>query len=354
MAAALTIGPATSQVTSVASYLRVSTLHQDEGNQAPEVEALIKARFPGAQLTAYREKKSAAKKRPVFEGLMRDAKAGRFQALVVWSIDRFGRSAHGDVADVLALDAAGVQVVSCREPWLDTRGPTRDLLLPIISWVAQQERERLRERIAAGLERVREAGGATKKPVFGLVNVRRSEADVAHVEVDKKARPTLVRMAHLFVAAGSFRGAAIRLNAEVKAGRAMPPSKKSGTWSHIGVRRMLTNEELRDHGVWSAALLAQVDRIPPGRNAPKAKGAATPKHLASSFVACGFCGGGLTATKGANGTASSYVCAKCNSRARGMPRHRLPLRGPRGRGAAARRPLRHHRKGPRAGPRHRP
>jgi hypothetical protein len=37
--------------------------------------------------------------------------------------------------DALALDSAGVQIVSVREPWLDTGGPVRNLLLAICSWV---------------------------------------------------------------------------------------------------------------------------------------------------------------------------------------------------------------------------
>ena len=73
--------------------------------------------------TAVSEKKSAGKKRPVFESALRDAKAGRFCVLVVWAIDRFGRSMTGNLNDLLALDAAGVQVVSCREPWLIMNGP---------------------------------------------------------------------------------------------------------------------------------------------------------------------------------------------------------------------------------------
>jgi DNA invertase Pin-like site-specific DNA recombinase len=66
---------------------------------------------------------------------------------------------------VLALDRAGVQLVSVREPWLDTGGPVRDLLLAIFSWVAEQERRRLAERTKAGLARVREHGSRSGRPV---------------------------------------------------------------------------------------------------------------------------------------------------------------------------------------------
>jgi DNA invertase Pin-like site-specific DNA recombinase len=94
--------------------------------------------------------------------MMAEAKRGRFDVLIVWSLDRFGRSLAGNVADVLAFDRAGVQLVSVREPWLDTGG--RDLLLAIFSWVAEQERRRLGERTKAGLARVREHGTRKRPP----------------------------------------------------------------------------------------------------------------------------------------------------------------------------------------------
>ena len=65
--------------------------------------------------------------------MMTDARRGAFNVLLVWSIDRFGRSMAGNVNDALALDDAGVKIASVREPWLDTGGPVRDLLLAIFS-----------------------------------------------------------------------------------------------------------------------------------------------------------------------------------------------------------------------------
>jgi DNA invertase Pin-like site-specific DNA recombinase len=147
-----------------ALYLRVSTDEQTAANQRPDVERLTASRGL-AIVETYEETASAAKKRPVFERMMADAKARRFDVLVVWALDRFGRSMAGNVADALALDKAGVKLISVREPWLDTGGPVRDLLLAIFSWVAQEERNRLIERTKAGLARVRERGSKSGKPI---------------------------------------------------------------------------------------------------------------------------------------------------------------------------------------------
>jgi putative DNA-invertase from lambdoid prophage Rac len=96
--------------------------------------------------------------------MLRAARQGAFEVLVIWALDRFGRSMVGNLTDVLELDRVGVQVVSVRESWLDTSGPTRNLLVAIFSWCAEQERLRLAERTRAGLLRARREGKRIGRP----------------------------------------------------------------------------------------------------------------------------------------------------------------------------------------------
>jgi hypothetical protein len=108
-------------------YLRVSKGERHTENQRPDVERVIATRR--LELVGeYEEKASAAKTRPVFDKMIRDAHRGAFDVLVVWSLDRFGRSMVGNLQAVLDLDRSGVQVVSVRETWLDTGSAVRPLL----------------------------------------------------------------------------------------------------------------------------------------------------------------------------------------------------------------------------------
>jgi putative DNA-invertase from lambdoid prophage Rac len=147
-----------------AIYLRVSTDGQTVENQRPELDQLARERKLTVMAT-YAEKASAARRRPEFDRMMTEARRGAFSVLLVWSLDRFGRSMAGNVSDALALDRAGVELISLREPWLDTGGPVRDLLLAIFSWVAEQEIRRLVERTNAGIERARLKGTKSGKPI---------------------------------------------------------------------------------------------------------------------------------------------------------------------------------------------
>jgi DNA invertase Pin-like site-specific DNA recombinase len=56
------------------------------------------------------------------------------------------------------LNSFGVKVKSIREPWLDPQSPTYDLLVPIFSWVAKAEAQRISERVRAGLARAKAMG----------------------------------------------------------------------------------------------------------------------------------------------------------------------------------------------------
>ena len=95
--------------------------------------------------------------RPAFDAMLKDAVRRRFDILLVWSIDRLGRSVL-HVANALAeLDAAGIRLY-CDQPGIDSSTPMGRAMIQMASIFGEQERAILRDRIMAGLERVRQAG----------------------------------------------------------------------------------------------------------------------------------------------------------------------------------------------------
>jgi DNA invertase Pin-like site-specific DNA recombinase len=145
-----------------AFYIRVSSDKQTVENQLADLRQLAAAR--GFEPVIYEEVESAAKARPVMDRMLADARAGKVRAILVWALDRLHRSMVGSIQTVLECDRIGVPVVSVREPWLDTSGPVRPLLVAIFGWVAEQERARLIERTKAGLERARRQGMRLGRP----------------------------------------------------------------------------------------------------------------------------------------------------------------------------------------------
>lgn len=147
-----------------AIYVRVSTDDQTVENQLPALAGLASTRK--LQVThTFEDVMSGAKfKRPGFDRMMAGARRGEFQYILVWAVDRLGRSMPKIIETVVELDRLGVSLVSYSEGWLDTSGPTRSLLLSIFAWVAEQERTRLIERTVAGLDRARAAGKRLGRP----------------------------------------------------------------------------------------------------------------------------------------------------------------------------------------------
>lgn len=97
--------------------------------------------------------------------MLADARSRKFDALVVWSVDRFSRGGAGSCFAALGqIDAAGVEFISVKENYLDTSGPFRDVLLAFAATVARMERDRLIERTKAGLARARAQGRVGGRP----------------------------------------------------------------------------------------------------------------------------------------------------------------------------------------------
>jgi DNA invertase Pin-like site-specific DNA recombinase len=151
-----------------AVYLRVSKRDQTLANQVPDLERLLVARDFAIAAT-YQDEESGAKRRPELERLIKDAHRHTFDVVVIWALDRLGRTMHETVARVLELERLGVAVVSAKETFLSQTDPhVRALLVSVFAWVADWERRRLIERTNAGIARARAEGKQLGRPSVSL------------------------------------------------------------------------------------------------------------------------------------------------------------------------------------------
>jgi DNA invertase Pin-like site-specific DNA recombinase len=148
-----------------ALYLRVSTRDgkQDPDNQRLQLHQLCKAQGweIGAEYTDHET--GSESERVEFRRMLQDASTRRWDMLIFWSLDRFTR--EGTLATLKyleLLESYGVRWRSFTEPWIDSAGPFRDVIISLLASLAKQERIRIRERVAAGLERYRQEYSAGK------------------------------------------------------------------------------------------------------------------------------------------------------------------------------------------------
>jgi len=96
--------------------------------------------------------------------LLDDASKRRLDLILVWRIDRAFRSVLDAATTLERLRSWGVGLRSYSEPWLDTTSPFGEALYYITAAYAQLEREILRERVRAGMERARKQGHKIGRP----------------------------------------------------------------------------------------------------------------------------------------------------------------------------------------------
>jgi len=105
----------------------------------------------------------ARERRPQLDRLMSDAHQRRFDAVLVWKLDRFGRSLKHLVNALAEFEALGIIFISLRDN-LDLSTPSGRLMFQIIGAMAEFERALIRERVKAGLFHARARGKRIGRP----------------------------------------------------------------------------------------------------------------------------------------------------------------------------------------------
>ena len=150
----------------IALYARVSTRN---GNQNPEVQLTELRQYAQARgwhvVGEFVDVGVSGSKdsRPQLDALMKLAKARKIDALVVWKLDRFGRSLKHLVTALDELEALGVAFISLRDS-IDLSTPQGKLMFAVIGAMAEFERGLIRERVMAGLAVARSKGRVGGRP----------------------------------------------------------------------------------------------------------------------------------------------------------------------------------------------
>ena len=179
-----------------ALYVRVSTKDkgQDPQNQLLQLQALADSKgWKVAQVYEDRESAGGGKVREAYNRMFADAaRPGRkWDLLLFWSLDRFSREGTYETLHRLKeLDRLGVKFLSLQEQYLDTLGPFREAVMGILAAVAAMERNRISERVKAGMARVKAEGKQ-----FGP---KLKDVDLSRLRGMRDKNYSLSMMAHAF------------------------------------------------------------------------------------------------------------------------------------------------------------
>ena len=172
----------------VGLYARVSTF--DQHTIPLQIRALLEyaARRGWTIAMQVKEVGSGAAQRELREKLLGAARRREIDVVLVWRLDRWGRSVADLLATLQELDHLGVGFVSLTEAF-DLTTPAGRAMAALLAVFAEFEREILRERVRAGLAEARLNGTRLGRPataaykaaeVRKLHRARISKSEIAH------------------------------------------------------------------------------------------------------------------------------------------------------------------------------
>ena len=146
-----------------ALYMRVSTKGHGQTTDTQALALREYAQRRGFDVIAeYRDEGISGSKdsRPALDQLMKDARARRFDVVIVARFDRFARSVSHLLRALEEFNHLGVSFVSLSES-IDTSTPVGKMIFTVLGAVAELERNLIRERVHMGISRARKQGETT-------------------------------------------------------------------------------------------------------------------------------------------------------------------------------------------------
>ena len=147
-------------------YSRVSTSDQNCESQLKEIrEYLSRIGWENAGEFVDTGFSGSKASRPALDQLMKDASLRKFDCVVVYKLDRFGRSVLHLNQQLAILESLSIRFVAISQGIdTDAKNPTSRLLLHILSSVAEFERELIKERTLCGIRAAKAKGKTLGRP----------------------------------------------------------------------------------------------------------------------------------------------------------------------------------------------
>ena len=143
-------------IMSTAIYLRVSTNHQSTKSQEEELARWVEKQDDS--VSYYRDACTGKKMdRPGFAQLQADWRAGRIETIVVWRLDRLGRTNSGLALLFEELVSRNIKLVSLRDGF-DLTTPIGKVIAAVLASLAVYETEVRNERVVAGIAAAKAKG----------------------------------------------------------------------------------------------------------------------------------------------------------------------------------------------------
>lgn len=145
----------------LAIYVRVSKGDLNPENQ--KLKLIEYCNLKNWEYQVFEETESTRKTRPVKESVIALLRQGKFDGILIYKLDRWARSLQELIMNVTEITGRGKQFIVLTQPF-DTSSSSGMLMMQILGAFAEFERELIRERTLAGLDRARAQGKTLGRP----------------------------------------------------------------------------------------------------------------------------------------------------------------------------------------------
>lgn len=121
------------------------------------------AKKNGWEYDIFEEKETTRKTRPIKQNLITKLRHREYDAVLIWKLDRWARSLQELIMDIDELTSKKIDFIVMTAP-IDTTSASGRLMIQIMGAFAEFEREIIRERTIAGLERAKRSGKKLGRP----------------------------------------------------------------------------------------------------------------------------------------------------------------------------------------------
>lgn len=184
-------GQKTAKMVRVGLYARVSTQDQQTLPMQSRAMREYAARRGWTIAMQVKEVGSGAAQRQRREELLEAARRREIDVVVVWRLDRWGRSVTDLLATLQELEHLGVGFVSLTEA-LDLTTPAGRAMAALLAVFAEFEREILSERVRAGLAHARQNGRRLGRPITAVLHAdqihKLHRSGVSKSEISRRLR----------------------------------------------------------------------------------------------------------------------------------------------------------------------
>ena len=142
----------------IAIYIRVSTKGQNTASQRVDIDRWLSSQPEGIESAEWQDDfTGTSMKRPAWKDLEGRIEAGEIDTLVIWRLDRLGRTASGLVKLFDLLQEQRVNLISLKDG-VDLSTPTGRLIAHVMASIAEYETEIRGERVSAGIAAAKASG----------------------------------------------------------------------------------------------------------------------------------------------------------------------------------------------------